>query len=330
METDRRVYLFHGTRIACWCGPAVAAALDTRLGAFPRSTADGYDLLFEYRSLASGGPELEPPAGPTRSIYDSPLGEVLYSDAADRIWIGISDRVRVACDPRSGHTRISTADQAGEDLWFVTHPLFTLPLTEVLKRRGLYRVHAAGVALGGRAVLFPGTSGAGKSTLSLALAKEGFDFLGDDMLFLARREQGLRALAFPEAIDLTDSTIRLFPELGDLLDQERPPGWPKRQLRVERRFGAEVAWDCQPVALVFPRVGGGRHSVFKPMDRVAALLELAPNILLTEAVSSQAHLDALGALVASCDCYRLETGSDFSELAARLREIVQGPTGPSP
>ena len=151
--------------------------------------------------------------------------------------------------------------------------------------------------------------------------REGFAFLGDDMLFLS--ENGRRALAFPEALDLTDGTIRLFPELADLLDQPLLPGWPKRQLRAERRFNAEIAWDCEPVALVFPRVGRGGRSLIEPMDRGEALLELAPNILLTEATSSQAHLDALGGLVASCDCYRLETGSDFADLAARLRAMLR-------
>ena len=45
--------------------------------------------------------------------------------------------------------------------------------------------------------------------------------------------------------------------------------------------------------LVFPRVANTVKSVLLPMDRGEALLELAPNVLLTEARSSQAHLDAL-------------------------------------
>jgi hypothetical protein len=108
-----------------------------------------------------------------------------------------------------------------------------------------------------------------------------------------------------------------------VLEVEKQAGWPKRQLRAEERFGAEIIWQCRPVVLVFPRVAGPGHSTLVPMDRGEALLEILPNILLTEPASSQQHLDALAQLVASCACYRLETGTDFGELAARLRGLLE-------
>jgi hypothetical protein len=324
MDADPRTYLFHGVRIGCSSTPDVAAALRARLGQFPHGDHGGSDLAFDYQSVELGGKQLvQPLRGSTRAIYNSDIGEVLYSDAADEIYITCSGCIRVGCDPRRGRTSISIADSASDHLWLVTHPLFTIPLIESLKRRGRYSVHAAGVAMGGRAVLFPGSSGSGKSTLALAMLREGFAFLGDDMLFLDRSADGLRALAFPEAIDLTDDTIRLFPDMKDVLDQAKPDGWPKRQVRAEQRYGAEVAWDCKPVALVFPRVAHADHSVIEPMGRDEALLELVPNILLTEPESSQAHLDALGALVEMCECYRLETGPDFGEVAARVRAMLE-------
>jgi hypothetical protein len=143
------------------------------------------------------------------------------------------------------------------------------------------------------------------------------------MLFLVRAGEGLNALAFPEAVDLTDDTVRLFPDLVDLMGIEKRPGWPKRQLRAEERFGAEIVWQCRPVAVVFPRVAGSGRSTLTPMDRGEALLEILPNILLTEPASSQHHLDALAELVATCACYRLETGTDFGELATRLRGLLE-------
>ena len=58
------------------------------------------------------------------------------------------------------------------------------------------------------------------------------------------------------------------------------------------------------------------------MDPAEALLELAPNVLLTEVRSSQAHLDALAELARTCACYRLETGRDFDALPGLLRGLV--------
>jgi hypothetical protein len=48
-----------------------------------------------------------------------------------------------------------------------------------------------------------------------------------------------------------------------------------------------------------------------------------PNILLTEPASSQNHLDVLTELVSSCACFRLETGTDFDELAVSLRAMLE-------
>jgi hypothetical protein len=319
-----RVYDFHGLRLGCFAGDAVTAALDARFGRFAQADAGPCDVRFDYRCVGVGEPHAVPaPPEDARPVYESAMGKVLYSERADRMFISSVWPIRAACDPRSGETTVSIVGAVDEHLWALSHPLVTLPLMETLKRRGRFSVHAAGVALGGKGLLIPGSSGSGKSTLALALARAGFGFLGDDMLFLLRAGEGLRALAFPEAFDLTDATVRLFPDLVDLLEVEKQPGWPKRQLRAEERFGAEIVWQCRPVALVFPRVAGSGRSTLTPMDRGEALLEILPNILLTEPASSQQHLDALGQLVSSCACYRLETGTDFAELATRLRGLLE-------
>ena len=59
------------------------------------------------------------------------------------------------------------------------------------------------------------------------------------------------------------------------------------------------------------------------MTKGEALLELLPNVLLTEARSSQAHVDALGALVAACPAYRLATGRDFNALPVLLEDLTR-------
>jgi hypothetical protein len=59
------------------------------------------------------------------------------------------------------------------------------------------------------------------------------------------------------------------------------------------------------------------------MDSGEALLELAPNILLTEPTVSQRHLDVLAELVSTCPCYRLQTGTDFGDLAIRLAALLE-------
>ncbi len=337
-----RGYLLHGVRLGVLAtgtedAERAAAGLHARLAGLPSvpgvsgNGGPPHDATFE---IHAGERHLFERPASARPVYDPPLGEVVYDDAADRLYIAYGPRLRVLCEPGAGRSRASAAGMAEEDLWSLSHPLFTLPLVELMKRRGLYGLHAGGVCRDGRALLLPGTSGSGKSTLTLALARAGFGFLGDDTLFLSRGAQeppggaselpgGIRILAFPDEFDLTDQTVAFFPELASLLDASRPAGWRKRQVRAEELYGAPVVWECRPAALVFPRVSGERASVLTPLSPGEALLELAPNVLLTEARSSQAHLDILAELVERSDCYRLATGTDLGGAVELLGGLLE-------
>jgi hypothetical protein len=321
-------YDLHGVHISVVAsgeGERAADGIHARLAGLPleggRNEGLDGDLTFEIH-VGEEHPFGRPASA--RPVYDPPDGEVVYDDGADLLFIRYGPRLRVLCEPGRGWSRASAGDTAripDEDLWALSHPLFTLPLVELLKRRGLYGLHAAGLCRDGRLLLLPGTSGSGKSTLALALARAGFGFLGDDTLFLARRPEGLKVLAFPDEVDLTDQSVAFFPELSSLLDTGLPAGWRKRQTRAEQAYGAEVVWECEPALLVFPHVAGVAASELTPLPREEALLELAPNVLLTEPGSSQAHLDALAELVERSECWRLATGMDL-EAAVRLLESL--------
>lgn len=322
-------YDLHGVRIGvattgtAEIAESAAAGVHARLAGLPLGPLDVArpDILFEIH--AGDVHPFERPAA-ARPVYDPPVGEVVYDDGAGLLYIGYGPRLSVLCEPGRGRAQASAAPMTEEDLWSLSHPLFTLPLVELLKHRGLYGLHAGGVCRDGRALLLPGTSGSGKSTLTLALARAGFGFLGDDTLFLARpadNPEGLKILAFPDEFDLTDQTVAFFPELSPLLDASRPAGWRKRQLRAERTYDSEIVWECEPALLVFPRVAGVRESQLTPMPKDEALLELAPNVLLTDPGSSQAHLDALAELVERSECWRLETGTDLDEAVRKLEAL---------
>ena len=129
-------------------------------------------------------------------------------------------------------------------------------------------------------------------------------------------------MAFPDELDLTEESLRLFPELAELADRALEPGWPKRRLSAPAMFGARVVSSCPPVALVLPRVTRSESSTLVPVEPAEALVELVPNVLLTERAASQAHLDALGLLVRSAPCYRLELGRDLDELSGLLGGVA--------
>lgn len=297
-------------------------AVSSRLSPFRRERVRGdgageTDIRFDV--LQSDPPDRPVLRG--RPVYDTELGQVCYYEEEDRLFVDCG-AVFVDADLSAG--RVVTTYVAGcdESLALATHPLLTLPLLEICKRRGMYPLHAAGVVDDGAAVLIPAASGGGKTTLSIALALSGMGFLSDDMVFLTHDSGGIRVLSFPDELDITDSTAGMFPQTSHLVGCATWGGRPKHQLRGEG-IGFTPAVSGIPVLLVVPHLTHEPASSMEEMDASNALMEMLPNVLLTEAASSQSHLDILGALAASVRCVRLNLGTDLDAAVTVVRESMQ-------
>ena len=316
-----RYYNFHGVSIAVTADrPGLLEAIHIRLRHFAVDGLPGApELTFIFQD-GTDRPPIEKPKGKSRRVYGMSLGDTAYYDAEELLYIDWGDGFKALCHAGEGLARISMPVASGR-LQVATHLLFNLCLFELLKRHGRYNIHAAGLSSGGQGLLFTGTTGAGKSTLCVALLRAGFGLLGDDTLFLSQSEAGIRAQAFPDEIDVTEQTLGFFSELSALTDARKNLR-NKTQVAAERVYQSRWVESCIPRVLIFPRVANKPASVLKPFDPEQALMELATNIMLTEARSSQAHLDALGGLIRQCKCYRLETGRDFDTLPERLRELL--------
>ena len=289
-----------------------------------RAPGGGGEVQVTFVPVAALPPAPDPAA---RVVYDSPVGEVSYRDADDMLRVRYGGVVDAACCASAGRARIRYAAGSREARWIASHPVLTICLGELLRRRGRFPLHAAALAAGGQGLLLAGRSGAGKSTLALALLRAGFGFLGDDGCFLAPEPGGVRVLALPDEIDVTDTTVALFPELGFLRGRRPPAGSRKRQLNPEEARGGASLAECTARALVFPRLSGEPRSRLEPMSAAEALLELVPNVLLTEPARGRAHLAALAELARECTCHRLWTGRDLAAVPSLLGGLLRPPSG---
>lgn len=212
--------------------------------------------------------------------------------------------IAAECDLANGVLRISVRADDQRAVFLASHLFLTLPLLEILKRHQRFAVHAGGVAIRGRAVLFPGVSGAGKSTLTLACVRAGWEFLGDDVVLIREVEDGrLRVHAFPDELDLTEESLRFFPELASTADATRR--WPKHRISPLDLPRLRIAAETPPAALVFPmRVAGPARLV--PVSADEAFVALVPNVIRTERRMAQRHLDVLATLARTVPAYHLE------------------------
>lgn len=309
----------HGVGVEITCDrESLAALVDRRLSASPRSTGKPAVSI----DLRTEAPQRRGPRPPdVRIVHQTPSGSVAYSDSLDELWVDYGDS-GAHCFLGDGRATIEVDPRREGWEWVATRPLLTLSLLELLKRHSLFGIHAAGAARDGRAVLFAGTSGSGKSTVALALLLAGWSFLGDDLAFLRSTDGEIELLAFPDEIDASAATIRLFPELGAPEQWPSLAGYTKRQLSPDRVRAGAISASAVPALLVLPRIDGGQQHRFERADPEDVLLELVPNVLLTESATSQAHLDLLSAIARRVPAYRLTLGSRPEELPSLLAEVL--------
>jgi hypothetical protein len=176
--------------------------------------------------------------------------------------------------------------------------------------------HAAGLAAGGRGIVLPGPSGSGKSTLSAGLARAGLAYLSDELVALELA--GGRLLPYAKPITIKAGSFAALDALAE--------GWAGVEWAGEERLlpvggaGVTVGHACEPGFIVVPRYEKGAPTRLAPLSATEAFVALAVN-----AVNFKAHgtagTDALGALVARCECVTL-TMSDLGEACRLVLDLV--------
>ncbi|MBI4504517.1 MAG: hypothetical protein HY691_03195 [Chloroflexi bacterium] len=195
-------------------------------------------------------------------------------------------------------------------------------LAELLAQEGLYTLHAAALAQGGRGLLIPGFSGRGKTTCCVALLRAGFTCLSDDHPLLRVNHHGLEMLPFPVKIDVTDGTVAFFPELRAAKDRLHQ-GVQKRYFFAEEIYPPTSPTACAPAVILFPQIVDWPTSHVEPMPKSRALEELLPHGLLAwdkEMAGIRFHL--LARLVSQAACYRLHFGADVLDLPRLVEPLL--------
>jgi hypothetical protein len=114
---------------------------------------------------------------------------------------------------------------------------------------------------------------------------------------------------------LTSFAAARFSELNSRVAAEPQTGFPKRLARVEDMFGIAAVQTCTPKAIVFPEVVLGEPSSIAVLDPGEALIRLVPDVLLTDAAATSAHVAAISACLDQVSCYTVRSGIDLERAA---------------
>ena len=189
-----------------------------------------------------------------------------------------------------------------------------------LRSRGLYQLHAsAAVDPTGIAWMFAGPSGVGKSTLAYALARKGWQILGDDGVVLEPAPGGAILHAWREPLQVSSWLASEFPELHERRQHENASD-PRRRIPM---YAPNLARRAPLCAIIFPR----RAAVdcLTPMSQTMALAELivqSSQVLLADRETPR-HFARLRDVIAAVPSFRLEhTERQLHEIADTLRDAA--------
>ena len=239
--------------------------------------------------------------------------------------------------PRFGQLRVdlAAATVTGElldaalETYGVLEDVVAMGLTALLRRRGMFLIHAFAAAYDGRAVLLVGDIGSGKTTSGISLLRAGWRLISNDSPLLARVNP-VEALAYPGLLSAYPDTLRRFPELAPMADNAPPQN--RGNGRRKMTFAAESIYPnpwiaTAPVgAIVFPHVAHRPTHEVQRLGEAEALRRLLPNAIDrwdTEYIPQ--HLQLLRALAASAPAYQLALGEDTDRLPTLLASLVPVP-----
>lgn len=191
---------------------------------------------------------------------------------------------------------------------------------------GVLPLHAACLSLDGKGLLIAGASGTGKSTLSVALAKNGFNFISDDWTYITYDDGTLCAHGMSAPVKLLPDAAKHFPELSqhDLrvslngeLAYELPPG-DSFKLRVER--------ECNPDRLVFyERVRSGEPDLIRlPGERARNYIHASIEPLPPQLSRIAEQRERIASRIAELPCWQFRH-SGSPQLAAQTLHAFFAP-----
>lgn len=202
--------------------------------------------------------------------------------------------------------------------------LFHLALIELLRRRGLYTIHATALEKHGRGILIPGNSGRGKTTSFISLLRSGYRYLSDDHPLIRDAGTHVDLLPFPIKVNVTEDTVAFFPELREAPDHLLHPGFPKRAFYAEELYSTSMGGCCRPAMVLFPHVIDAPHSHLEPLPKSRALETLLPQALLVyDPDVARREFQVLAKVVQQVDCYRLHFGRDILDLPKLITPLLE-------
>jgi hypothetical protein len=198
-------------------------------------------------------------------------------------------------------------------------------LAPLLRRRGCFLVHAAGVSKHGKGVIFVGQSHSGKTTTALNLALNGWELLSNDVILVMPSEAGMMAYPVPDVVTFRPKTLTLLPQLPhEKIGRQFVPNIPlANNILPASQIISHWSSPVVIAALCFSQIGNRPTTLIKPLMQAMALsiiLQESMDVWDSETLAQQT--DLLTQLCLSVPCYRVALGTDLADHSDHFERLI--------
>lgn len=306
-----------------FAGPGLIEPLGRALTHLRVAADDEPDLLVHAWDATTTGARLPPPPWPREAQLA--CGEIAGL-VDDRYYAHFDGGVNILSllDRERGVGMLWARDPVTIPYWERSAPLRSI-LHPWMSGHGLHWVHGGAVGRADGGALLVGLSGAGKSSTALACLDSPLLYAGDDHCLVGLDPEPVVYSLYNSA-KLHPRDFATFPWLRPLISN---PG----QIEGGKMMGkalcfASEAFPERMVAgfplrvMLLPRVTGRRDTAAQPTSGMDGLRVIAPEIAMKWPSQARGALATLGRLFRSVPSYRLEVGTDRSQIPVVIREIL--------
>lgn len=189
-------------------------------------------------------------------------------------------------------------------------------------------VHAGAMAKDGAGVLITGQSGSGKSTSCLNLLRAGYDYLGDDYVWI---ELGIAPQVFTlyQTAKIEPENLEArFADWKPFIRNKREYLNQKAIFDIKELFPSAGVSTAMINAILLPNVAQQEKTLFEKTNPTRSLMAMAPTTLHHLPHNRQCSYKKLMALSSALPSYHWHLGSDINQFVTSFNDFIDNEISP--
>jgi hypothetical protein len=183
-------------------------------------------------------------------------------------------------------------------------------------------VHAAAVGTADAGALIVGRGGSGKSTTALACIASGLAYASDDFCLVGAAPSPCVWSVYNTG-KLDAAGLQRIPALVPLVHNAPFLESEKAVIYFHEHYPERIASVLPIRTILLPRITGLRDTTSAPVGPAEALKALAPSTLFLLAGAGRSSLRIMAGIVNRVPCYRLDLGTDLSQVPRIITSLIR-------